>query len=165
MEYNTYLSDEDIDIENNENVELDQYGMYVEEIDDEEELEIRRIVSNSMLLKINSNDDFLREGLKTPNKKSFKESKISKKKSMSLNDLNNFIDKKIEDSKPKKFISKRLMDRKISEPSLVTKNEKIQKRHFNPKLIPYLFSEEYKNKKFNNDLEIPNFNNLNFPNL
>lgn len=167
MEYNTYLSDEDIDIENDENIELDQYGMYIEEDNEEEQLEIRRIVSNSMLLKNTSNDKLISEGLKIPKKKSFKDLQIIKSKSMSLNDLNIFIDKKIEDKKPKKFVSKRLMERKISEPSLAKndKNQEIQKRQFNPKLVPYLYSEEYKNKKYYYELEIPSFDNLNFPSL
>lgn len=166
MDYNTYLSDDEVDIENNEIGEVDQYGMYIEENDDEEEMvEIRRVVSNNMLSRNNISDGFLYEGNKSSKIKSFKDTKSSNKKSMSLNDLNNFIDKKLEEKKPKKFISKRLMDKKISDPSLSVKSEKQIKRHFNPRLIPYLFSEEYKNKKLANDSRLPNFDNLDFPNL
>lgn len=165
MEYNTYLSDDEIDIENTETVELDQYGMCIEEVDEEEELEIRRVVSNNMLLRKNLSEEFVYESNESSKKKLFKESKSPKKKSMSLNDLHGFLDKKLEEKKPKKFISKRSTEKKISDPSLSIKVEKQLKRHFNPRLIPYLFSEEYKNKKFGNQSAIPNFDNLNFPNL
>ena len=52
MEYNTYLSDDEIDIENEQNVEVDQYGMCIEEVNEDEELEMRRIISNKLLLVI-----------------------------------------------------------------------------------------------------------------
>ena len=165
MEYNTYLSDDEVDIEKNEFVELDQYGMSIEESDEDEQLEIRRVISNNILLRNNLGEELFYENDESTKKKSFRESKSPNKKSMSLNDLNSFIDKKLEEKKPKKFISKRSTEKKISDPSLSVKIEKQLKRHFNPKLVPYLFSEEYKNKKFYDDLEIPSFNNLNFPSL
>jgi hypothetical protein len=165
MDYNTYLSDEEIDLENNENIELDQYGMPIEEVDEEEELEMRRIISNKLLSK-NSLDEETFIGSGSTKSKSSKSNKSPKKKTMSLNDLNNLIDKKIEESKPKKFISKRSLDKKTSEPSLSTKIDKEEnKRKFNPKLVPYLFSDEYKSRKFSDESKVISFDNLEFPSL
>lgn len=161
MEYNTYLSDDESNNENDQNIELDQYGMPIIETDEEEELEIRRIINNKMLSLNNLNEDIYYNSDNLLQKKK-KESKSSKNKSMSLNDLNNLIDKKIEDKKPKKFTSKRSLNKKKEElilPTIV----KESKRQFNPRLIPYLFSDEYKNKK--NNSKILCFDNLEFPSL
>jgi hypothetical protein len=164
MEYNTYLSDDEVDIENEQNVEVDQYGMCIEEVNEDEELEMRRIISNKLLSRNNLNEEFFIEN-NISKKKIFKESKSPKKKSLSLNDLNNLIDKKLEDKKPKKFISKRSIEKKNSEPTLINVKETKSKRHFNPRLIPYLFSEEYKNKKLCDKSKILIINNLEFPDL
>ena len=61
-----------------------------------------------------------------------------KSKSMNFIEFNNFIDKKIEENKPKKFISQRLLDKKI-DPKKETPIEtnKCNKRNFNPRLPPY----------------------------
>jgi len=145
MEYNTYLSDDEEETENIKTVELDQYGMPIEEVDEEEELEIKRIISNKMLSLNNLNENFFNG--ESSKKKSFKELKSPKKNPMSLNDLNNLIKKKIENKKPKKFISLRSIKKKNLDESLLPIIVKEYKRHFNPKLIPYFFSDEYKNKK------------------
>jgi len=158
MEYNTYLSDDEVDIENNETIEFDQYGMPIEEVNEDEELELRRIINNK-ILSINSLNDYNTE-IKT---KSVKISKIQKNKTMSLGDLNNLINKQLEEKKPKKFISKRLIEKKALDPLL--SNIKETKRHFNPRLIPYLFSEEYKNNKICNESKKISFDNLEFPSL
>ena len=144
MEYNTYLSDDEEENEtgNINTVELDQYGMPIEEIDEEEELEIKRIISNKMLSLNNLNEQFF-DG-ESSKKKTFKELKSPKKNHMSLNDLNNLIDKKLEDKKPKKFISIRSMKKKNLDASNAPLIVKEYKRHFNPRLIPYFFSDEYK---------------------
>jgi len=160
MEYNTYLSDDEVDIENNETIEFDQYGMPIEEVNEDEELELRRIISNK-ILSINSLNDYNTE-IKT---KSVKISKIQKNKTMSLGDLNNLINKQLEEKKPKKFISKRLIEKKALDPLLSISNIKETKRHFNPRLIPYLFSEEYKNNKICNESKKISFDNLEFPSL
>ena len=166
MEFNTYLSDDEVDIENNETVELDQYGMPIEEEDEEELLEIRRIVSNKMLSRNNLDEDFFSGSNNGSSKKnSVRGETVQKKKTMSLNDLNTFIDKQLEDKKPKKFISKRSLEKRNSDPSLSTNNLKKSKRQFNPRLIPYLFSEEYRNKKLCDSSKIPSFDNLEFPTL
>ena len=160
MEYNTYLSDDDADIENNDTTVFDQYGMPIEEVNEDEELELRRTISNK-ILSINSLNDYDNE----IKKKSFKLPKIQKNKSMSLGDLNNLINKQLEEKKPKKFISKRLIEKKALDPLLSISNIKETKRHFNPRLIPYLFSEEYKNNKICNESKIISFDNLEFPSL
>ena len=168
MEFNTYLSDdEEIDIENNEMVELDRYGMPIEEIDQEEMLEIRRIVSNKLLSRNSLNEEIFCESNNGSSKKnSFKdkEYKTPKQKTMSLNDLNCIISQQIEDKKPKKFVSKRSMEKKISDPT-ITNAFKVVKRQFNPRMIPYLFSDEYKSKKFRDSSKIQSFDNSEFPTL
>ena len=165
MEYNTYLSDDEVDIENEVTIELDKYGIPIEEIDEEEELEIRRIVSNKILSQNSLNEDiFSGSNSGSSKKNSFKNSKIKKKKTMSLNKLNNFIDKEIEDKKPKKFVSKRSMVKKNDEPSPI-KSYSDSKRKFNPRRIPYLFSEEYKNRKLCDEYKKTSFDNFEFPTL
>lgn len=167
MEYNTYLSDEEIDIENEETVELDQYGMPIEVIDDDEEEyeeELRRIVSNKLLSKNSLNEEMCTYNIESKNKiVKEKEVKDPKKKTISLEDLNNLIDKKLEEKKPKKFISKRSMEKKNVEPFLPLIKE--VKRQFKPRLTPYLFSNEYKNKKMYEQSKITNIDNLEFPTL
>lgn len=163
MEYNTYLSDDEVDIKNDEIIELDQYGMPIEEVDEEEELEIRRIISNKMLSRNSLNENvFYGINNESSKKKSFKESKSSKNKTMSLCDLNNLINKQLEEKKPKKFISKRLKEKKSVE-ELSTTNSKEVKRQFNPRRIPYLFSDEY--KKILDQSNIINFDDFKFPSL
>ena len=157
MDYNTYLSDDEEYTENNENCELDQYGMPIEnDEDDDEEMEIRKLINNKIL---SSNMDYN----DSPKKKKIIETKVQDKKTMSLNELNNFIDKQIESKKPKKFISKRSAEKRNVES--ITPIIKETKRQFNPRLIPYLFSEEYKNRQLLNKTNIPNLNNLEFPSL
>ena len=161
MEYNTYLSDDEDYAENEENYELDQYGMPIEndDEDEDEQLEIRRLINNK-ILSSNLDDAFYND---SPKVKKIIEPKPQDKKTMSLKDLNIFIDKQIESKKPKKFISKRSAEKKSAEPTILIIKE--SKRQFNPKLIPYLFSEEYKNKQLLNKTNIPDLNNLEFPSL
>ena len=186
MEYNTYLSDDEEENESDEIFELDQYGMpIIEEEEDEEELELRRIINNKLLSKnnddismynnnismYNNNKSMYNNNKSIYNDESLKiqlpkEIKEPKKKVMNFNELNKFIDNDIESKKPKKFISKRSMDRIKANPNLIIKKEVIEtKRKFNPRLIPYLFSDEYKKKLQNNDSSIMDFNDLQFPNL
>jgi len=157
MEYNTYLSDDDVDIENEEiedNIVLDQYGMQIEEVDENEELELRRIISNKMLSRNNLNEEFFIES-NTSKKKLVKENKSTNKKSLSLNDLNNLIDKKLEDKKPKKWSSNRADSKKKNDDT-----PKIIKRQFNPRLPPFRIIE----KKQEFEIKINNLEE-GFPNL
>jgi len=162
MEHNTYLSDDEVDIENEQIIELDQYGMPIDNIDEEEELEMRKIVSNKILSMTNINEDTYSSSNNLLIKKiSSKDLKNQKKKTISLEDLNNIIEKKIEEKKPKKFISKRSLEKKNKE----SEKEIIKKRTFNPRLIPYLFSDEYLNSKLYNESCLDSSNNLLFPKL
>ena len=156
MDYNTYLSDDEDEYEINATHELDQYGMIIEDVDENEILEIRRIVSDKML----SNNVTYEENTLSK-KNTFK---LTNKKAISLNDLNNYIDKKIEDKKPKKFVSKRSIEKKNLELELPKIIIKESKRTFNPRLVPYLFSDEYKNKIMLESKKL-SFDNLEFPNL
>jgi len=171
MEYNTYLSDDEEENESDEIFELDQYGMPIIEEEEEEELELRRIINNKLLSKNNDDISIYNNNISIYNDESLKiqlpkEIKEPKKKVMNFNELNKFIDNDIESKKPKKFISKRSMDRIKANPNLIIKKEVIEtKRKFNPRLIPYLFSDEYKKKLQNNDSSIMDFNDLQFPNL
>jgi len=168
MEYNTYLSDDEVDTdnENNQIIELDQYGMPIEEIDEEEEEEIRRIINEKILSRNNLDENIFYNNNNEIQKKFVKDIKVQKKNTMKLEDFHNFIEKKIEERKPKKFVSKRFIERKNLESSLSTNNVvKIKQRHFNPKLVPYFFSEKYKKKRLNNEFKSHNFDNLDFPSL
>lgn len=66
------------------------------------------------------------------------------KKSLSLNDFNETMDKIIESTKPKKFISSRTQDRKKTSTEIKI-NEIKTNRKFNGRLVPYFKSEKYKN--------------------
>lgn len=157
MDYNTYLSDDEDYAGNEENCELDQYGMPIENDEyDDEQIEIIKLINNKIL---SSNIDYN----DSPKKKKIIETKIQDKKTMSLNELNKFIDKQIESKKPKKFISKRSAEKKTVESTVPILKE--TKRQFNPRLIPYLFSDEYKNRQLLNNTSIPNLNNMEFPSL
>ena len=132
LEYNENLED-NINLNELENLQLDEYGIPLEEENEEEMLEIRRIVSEKTV----SLDYNFENSCKTKNKIKNNNSK----KKLSLNDLQNIMNTECENQKPKKFISKRTNDKKKID---VVVN--IQKRKFNPRLPPYLESEEYYNK-------------------
>jgi hypothetical protein len=151
------LSEDEIDIE--EEIELDQYGMPIEQEDDDE-MEMRRIISEKILNRISSNNllDYSNNKDSPVNIK--KEPK--KNKNLSLNDLNKLIDIKIEESKPKKFVSKRVLEKKNLSDPVLKKEVYINKRVFNPRKLPYLLSNEYKNK-FNKQEDI--FTEKNLPKL
>jgi hypothetical protein len=126
---NNLLNEENINLsDENQEVEFDEYGMPIEEENEDEMLEIRRILSEKTF-----NSDYNIE----IEKKEKNKTKNNKKKVMSLNDLNNLLNKEIPSNK--KFISKRTLDRKKPEIKSFIRN-------FNPKLVPYFNSEEYLNK-------------------
>jgi hypothetical protein len=149
MDYNEYLSDDEVISEENENTIYDINGMPIYQEDEEEYIEMRRIVSNKQL-NLNIDDELFVSNIeKKP--KEIKEIKEIKKKSLSINDLNILLDEKIEKSKPIKFISKRSLEKRDNS-NLNTVVEKIiyKKRCFNPRLPPYFMSDNYKNKNKNN---------------
>lgn len=135
-----YLSDDEENIEetiNNDNSDIYYESENGEEEYDEEEYnkyiqEQNLIILNAIKKKAlcilpeeNDNKEII-------NKK--QENKISK--NMSFSNFNKQLDKIIEDIQPKKFISKRLLDKKqIIEPSNMIQIE--IKRQFNPRLPPY----------------------------
>ena len=131
--------DEEIDIEEEIEVIYDENGMPIYQEDEDEMMEMRRIVSEKLLSKSLSElvlDDSQIE------KKEKRKNKEQKNKTLSLSELNTFIEKQIEESKPKKFVSKRNADKKPT-------TEKVtlaRKRDFNPRLPPYLLSDEYRNR-------------------
>jgi hypothetical protein len=149
MQQNDYLSDE----ENNENelieVELDMYGMPIEnefdDEEDEEEIAYRRILNEKLLSKSNNYEINKENSIS-------KESthKTKQKKSLSLKDFNNLIDSRIEAAKPKKFVSKRILEKKqMSDTPTIKQPIATIKRQFNPKFgfVPYLLSDQYKNRR------------------
>jgi hypothetical protein len=128
--------DEEIDIE--EEVIYDENGMPIYQEDEEEMMEMRRIINEKLL-----NNSFTKiEFDDSPIEKKKKKVKQPKNKTLSLTELNTFIEKQIEESKPKKFVSKRNVDKKpTTEQCFFTKQ-----RDFNPRLPPYLLSDEYRNR-------------------
>jgi hypothetical protein len=63
------------------------------------------------------------------------------KKTLSLVDFNNKIDEVIQNSKPKKFVSKRVEEKKVK----VETNDIVVKRSFEPRLPPYNFVHKHNN--------------------
>lgn len=122
----------DVDITNDEVVELDQYGMPIETIDEEEENEL--IEMRNLILQ-KQNNSFI--NYESKNKKEENNKKKNKKTTISLGELHKLMDQKIMDSKPKKFVSSRVRDKmgeKLDKP--IQYNDT---RKFNPKMIPYNF--------------------------
>lgn len=137
MDNQTYFSDSDEDIDS----QNDEY-----ESDSSLDEETRRIVFS----KVNQNDYscFIKENTQPK----IKTKKLKEKKSISLGEFN----KKIEQNKPKKFISKRAEEKKKN-----TGIVNVVIRKFNPKKIPY-------NLAFPNGLIVEDnykFSNNDFPSL
>lgn len=91
------------------------------------------------------------------NKKTIKQSKQNKKQVLSLNEFNKKVEQDIIAQKPKKFMSKRVGDKKIQ---LGIQNEPIIKRSFNPRNQPFNF---VKSNDINVKLDILNLED--FPSL
>lgn len=163
MDYNEYLSDDEIISEENENKNIiyDNNGMpiYQEDEEDEEEYnEMRRIVNNKQFTENMDDKLFVSKIEKKP-----KKIKELINKSLSLYDLNIMIDKKIENLKPIKFVSKRSLEKRDNSNSFINA-EKLcdKKRCFNPRLPPYYLSDRYNNKK---NTKIVVINDINFPSM
>ena len=79
---------------------------------------------------------------------------------MNLNELNNLMINKIAETQPLKFISPRFLAKKINTNN--TENaQPLLFRCFNPRLTPYLYSDQYKNKMSNNNRNFIDNNNIN----
>jgi len=157
----TNIIEEPIDIEDNEqieeeNIEYDENGMPII-IDEEEEAYLNEM----RLLTIKSTQSFTSFEPQTP-KKTNNIQKINSKKTLSLSQLNNLLDAKEEEKKPKAFISKRKEEKKKENGILSKPLEKPIKnnRVFNPRLVPFFKSEIWLNR---NKLKLDPLDESNFP--
>jgi len=142
---NDYLSDEINENELDED-ELKEYKEYLANKQKEKEIIMSKTISNSTL----NFEETIKEK-KTQKNKNIEPKKI---KSMEFSDFNQYIEQIVQDNKPKKFISKRLLIKKendkdvnidilkqdlidIQKQDLINKNLIKNKREFRPKLPPY----------------------------
>ena len=159
-----YLSDDEETTQvdpnvNNKNNKYDGYNGYdnyvnYDENNQEEmnEEELQEYINCRMMIlekTKNKSYDSLYSATSANENKIEKNNNLQKKKTMSFSDFNAYADKIIEESKPKKFVSKRIQDKKNQ--SLETDTcikdkepEKVITRKFNPRLPPY-FSVHKKN--------------------
>ncbi len=126
-DYVDYDSTDEINEDELDEEELKEYKEYLEYKHKEKELIMSKISSNDLL--------FTQET--TDNKKNKKVKEPKKNNSMNFVEFNEYIDKVIEDSKPKKFVSKRLLDKKQYSTNINEKDIKRNTRQFKPKLPPY----------------------------
>jgi len=157
---NDYFSDDD-------EVELEENTM--ENLQDEEEYEsdgsmdeeTRRIVFQAVTRNMNW-DNLTYNVKKEPVQKKKEETNSKPKKTKNVFSLSDFVKKLDEDEKakqPKKFVSKRVEDKKKQLGAVEEPNK--MKRTFNPRLPPYNFA--HKKKEFT---ETVNLNNaMDFPSL
>lgn len=154
---NEYLSDDE-DINNDE---MDKEKLFDElypmnyDEDDEEYDEIRNIINNKSESSIIYNIyDENKDLLNIDNIKKISSNQLNK---MNLKSFNTYIQQKEEDEKPKKFMSKRCINKKLNEEKIHV----VKKRSFNPRLTPYFKSDYYKNII----LKKNTFSDNNFPSL
>ena len=148
MDENEYLSDDDFDlVQDTSKLDLDNLCEL-----SEEELELQEETMRYVISRVQSQNSVFSstssfESLCTGSTKSKKEKEKKINKKISFNDLNVIMDKKLEEMKPKKFVSVRSLERKqLSEPKLKI-TPKIVSRQFNPRKVPYFYSDEYKDQK------------------
>jgi hypothetical protein len=149
-----YLTDEhNIDYDYEEDKMAKFNDEYPADYDSEEEMKIRELIFKKSISC--SFADIENNYIKEDKVKTMKE-----KKSISLNDLNTMVAKLEDERKPKKFISKRSEEKKKE--MGIEKQVKLVIRKLNPRLPPYLLSEEYKNSIKNNNVS---FTLEDFPSL
>ena len=127
-ENNQYYEDN----ENDEDYENEEdYKRVEEEYIKEQNILVLNAINKKSLISDEIVDDEL---IKSENNKTPKVSKY-----MSINDLNIKMNKIIEDTQPKKFISKRFLEKKqLDDNNISTKKVIVNiKRMFNPRLPPY----------------------------
>jgi hypothetical protein len=151
-----YFSDSDKSERNEDKISSDIENDQ-ESSDDEMDKETRQIIYNSLMKKKDNTDSFCRPStVPTLKKKKVKERK-PKNSSLSLIEFQ----KKIDDSKPKKWKSKRSQDKKSD--IGMTDNNNIKKRQFNPRLPPPTFNTFKKEIKdhvlTNSDEAFPSLSN------
>jgi hypothetical protein len=144
-EYNTNTIEEpyEISISYDKNyIEYDSNEENIDDMNDEEKIEYlehQEYLKNQKILIWQNN---IKKNISDTTLYKEKEKEINikepkKSKSMNFLEFNNFIDKKIEDSKPKKFVSQRLLNKKPDKIETKETNIKSNKRNFNPRLPPY----------------------------
>jgi len=157
---NYYFSDDEIDsTQNNTNNNETDIGNDSDSLDEE----TRKIIYNKFNKDLNKDDldafEKIQKGIKTKktilNNSDHNKQQNNKNKKSQILTLSNFS-KMVNAEKPKKFISKRVLDKKQQ---LDILNDKI-KRQFNPKLPPYNYVFQKNNS--NNNI---NFNINDFPKL
>jgi hypothetical protein len=126
------------DNEENKDIKYDDNGMPIYD-EDEDELELRQLIFEKQKNKNYNNYDFIDK----PKEIKQKKNKQKESKTLSLSQFNKIILKKNEENKPKIFVSKRCIEKKQE----LNTNIKVNKRTFNPRLVPYYFSDNYINNK------------------
>lgn len=130
----TYFSESEDDIVNTQNTPDDPEESYESGEDEIDELdeETKNILQKHYLKNKDKEDKFFKDINISPlSSKPKKKNKEQKKKSTSLGEFYKETEKKLEDSKPKKWKSKRFLDKKDQ---LGISNKKKYTRAFNPRL-------------------------------
>ena len=157
---NYFSDDEQInnDFEDGEDFDDGEDG---EDGEDTEEYEIdeetRRIIFEHAKRSFEEEKTINNNNNNKNNKKTIKQSKQNKKQVLTLNEFNKKVEQDIIARKPKKFMSKRVGDKKNQ---LGMQNEPIIKRSFNPRNQPFNF---VKSNDINVKLDILNLED--FPSL
>jgi hypothetical protein len=155
---NYFSDDEQINNDFDDGEEIDEHSD--EDGEDTEEYEIddetRRIIFEHAKHSFEEEKTINNNNNKN-NKKTIKQPKQNKKQVLSLNEFNKKVEQDIIARKPKKFMSKRVGDKKIQ---LGMQNEPIIKRSFNPRNQPFNF---VKSNDINVKLDILNLED--FPSL
>lgn len=138
--YNSSDSDEEVKEEEAELEEEDTRS------DDEMAEYLKEIVQNKSTKGQLDLDSITKKDKKISKEKISKEKKDKSKNSLSLVDFNNKIDEVIQKNRPKKFVSKRVEEKKEKVEVIDT----VYKRSFEPRLPPFNFV----NKNHNNHTKI-----------
>jgi hypothetical protein len=150
--------------QNEQNEERDNTYEEEDDEDDEMDAETRRIIWEATMRR-SANYDFADISKEHNEKKSKKKSssnsnknqKQKKNVSLSLEEFNKLMEQKIKENKPKKFVSKRVEEKK----KINGVEEPVYKRQFNPRLPPYNFVN--KTREANVPVDLNNKND--FPSL
>jgi hypothetical protein len=137
-DYVGYDSSDEINEDELDEEELKEYHEYLEYKKKERELIMN---SSKEIIYCEQEIIYCEEEIINDKKKKPKEPK--KNNSMNFAEFNNYINKVIEDNKPKKFVSKRLLDKKgLHEDNENHDTIKSKSRQFNPKLPPYFHANK-----------------------
>jgi hypothetical protein len=148
MDENEYLSDDDFDlVQDTSRLDLDNMCELSEEEIQLQEETMRYVISRvqSQNSVFSSTSSF--ESLCTGSSKSKKEKEKKINKKLSFNDLNVIMDKKLDEMKPKKFVSVRSLEKKQQTDYKIKIEPKKVSRQFSPRKVPYFYSDEYKEQR------------------